>query len=118
MCHESWQPTSAAAAAESLTYTSTDGAEITAWLAEHGFDAVMIDYCFREGPIAEVTRAAAFERRSTMHENQCLRDIGSVLHQLPGQQPGTRIAVIGFCLSGTYAYDLTAVRSDLATREG
>jgi carboxymethylenebutenolidase len=145
MCHESWQPTSAATAAESLTFTATDGAEIPAWryrsaqakgaclvlpdiygpspfyhaitarLAEHGFDAVMIDYFFREGPIAEVTQAAAFERRSTMDENQCLRDIGTVIRQLPGQQSGTRIAVIGFCLSGTYAYDLTAVRPDLAT---
>ena len=93
MCHESGQPAGAAAAAESLSFTATDGAEIPAWryrsaqakgaclvlpdiygpspfyhaitarLAEHGFDAVMIDYFFREGPIAEVTRAAAFERR-------------------------------------------------------
>ncbi len=146
MCHESWQPTGAAAAAESLSFTATDGAGIPAWryrsaqargaeargaclvlpdiygpspfyhavtarLAEHGFDAVMIDYFFREGPIAEVTRAAAFERRSAMDENRCLRDIGAVIDQLPG----TRTALIGFCLSGTYAYDLTAVRSDLAT---
>jgi carboxymethylenebutenolidase len=145
MCHESWQPTGAAAAAEILTFTAADGAEIPAWryrgaqakgaclvlpdiygpspfyhaitarLAEQGFDAVMIDYFFREGPLAETTRAAAFGRRSTMDENRCLTDIGSVIDQLPGQQPGTRIAVIGFCLSGTYAYDLTAVRSDLAT---
>jgi carboxymethylenebutenolidase len=50
-----------------------------------------------------------------MDENGCLRDIGAVIDQLPGRQPGTRIALIGFCLSGTYAYDLTAVRSDLAT---
>jgi carboxymethylenebutenolidase len=145
MCHESWQPTGTAAAAETRTFTTADGTDIPGWhyrgtqargaclvlpdiygpspfyhevtarLAEQGFDAVMIDYFFREGPIAEMTREAAFGRRSTMDENQCLADIGTVLDQLPGQRPGTRIAVVGFCLSGTYAYDLTALRSDLAT---
>ena len=145
MCHESWRPADAAAASEALTFKAADGAEIPAWryqgrqakgaclvlpdiygpspfyhavtarLAGHGFDAVMVDYFFREGPIAETTRAAAFERRATMDENRCLADIGTVIDQLPGRRPGTRIAVIGFCLSGTYAFDLTAVRSDLAT---
>jgi len=145
MCHESWQPSGTAATAETRTFTATDGTDIPGWryhgtqaegaclvlpdiygpspfyhevtarLAGEGFDAVMIDYFFREGPIAEVTREAAFGRRSAMDENQCLADIRTVLDQLPGQRPGTRIAVIGFCLSGTYAYDLTAVRSDLAT---
>ena len=145
MCHESWQPGSAATAGETLAFTAADGAQIPAWryrgartrgtclvlpdiygpspfyhavtarLAEHGFDAVMIDYFFRQGPITEVTRAAAFERRSTMDENQCLRDIGAIIDQLPGQRPGTRTALVGFCLSGTYAYDLAAVRADLAT---
>jgi carboxymethylenebutenolidase len=88
---------------------------VTARLAEHGFDAVMIDYFFRQQPIAAATREAAFERRSTMDENQCLRDIGTVIDQLPGRRPGGRTALVGFCLSGTYAYDLTAVRPDLAT---
>jgi carboxymethylenebutenolidase len=145
MCHESWQPDGAATAAETRTFVAADGTDIPGWrypaaqargaclvlpdiygpspfyhevtarLAGHGFDAVMIDYFFRQGPIAEVTREAAFGRRSTMDENQCLADIGTVLDQLPGQRPGTPIAVLGFCLSGTYAYDLTAVRPDLAT---
>jgi len=145
VCHESWQPAGAAAAAETLTFTTSDGAEMPGWrygggqakgaclvlpdiygpspfyhavtarLAEQGFDAVMIDYFFREGPIAEMTRPAAFERRSTMDEPRCLSDIGAVLDQHPARQPGNKIGVIGFCLSGTYAYDLTAVRSDLAT---
>ena len=88
---------------------------VTARLAGHGFDAVLIDYFFREGPITEVTREAAFARRSAMDENRCLRDIDAVIGQLPGRQPGTRTALVGFCLSGTYAYDLTAVRADLAT---
>jgi carboxymethylenebutenolidase len=145
VCHETWQPTGAGTAAETLDLTAEDGTRIPAWryraqhsrgtclvlpdiygpspfyheitarLAGHGFDAVMIDYFFREGPIAEVTREAAFARRSTMDENRCLADIGMVLDQLPRRAPDAPVAVVGFCLSGTYAYDLTAVRADLAT---
>lgn len=88
---------------------------VTSLLAREGYAAVLADYFFRQGPITEVTREAAFGRRSFMDENLCLRDIGDVVDQLAVDHGAGRVGIVGFCLSGTFVLDLASVRDDLAT---
>lgn len=84
-------------------------------LGQSGFHTVMVDYFFREGALQDSSREAAFERRSSMDENLCLSDISRVLSQLTEDGTDRTIGVVGFCLSGTFAFDLTTMRDDLAT---
>ncbi len=88
---------------------------VAALMAEEGYETVLADYFFRQGPIAEITREAAFARRASMNENLCLRDISDVVDQLAVEHRADRIGLLGFCLSGTFALDLTSMRDDLAT---
>ena len=145
MCHEKWLPEGEARTGHERAFIAPDGATIPGWhhrgtgtrgaclvlpdiygpspfyhrltelLAGHGYDTVMIDYLFRQGPLAEKTREAAIARRANMDENVCLKDVSSVLTGLAAEQDGGRVGLIGFCLSGTYAFDLTTVHADLAT---
>ena len=83
-------------------------------LAQGGYRTVLADYFYRQGPIAEITREAAFARRAGMDENLCLRDISEVIDALRATTTSPRVAVMGFCLSGTFVFDLTTMRDDLA----
>lgn len=88
---------------------------LAALLADEGYETVLVDYFFRQGPIAELTRDAAFARRAPMDENLCLQDIGDVIDQLAAERPAARVGIVGFCLSGSFALDLSSLRGDLAT---
>jgi carboxymethylenebutenolidase len=88
---------------------------VAALLAQDGYRTILVDYFYREGPIAEITREAAFGRRSNMDENLCLRDVSEVIDALRSETASGRVAVMGFCLSGTFVFDLTTMREDLAT---
>ena len=83
-------------------------------LAAGGYRTFVADYFYREGPIAEITREAAFGRRSKMDENLSLRDISEVVDALRTGAGSDRVAVMGFCLSGTFVFDLTTMRDDVA----
>jgi carboxymethylenebutenolidase len=88
-------------------------AEIARRLATEGFTTTLVDYFFREGPLAEPTREAAFARRAPMDELRALRDLDAAITQLGA--PGTRTGLIGFCLAGQFALDICSWRPDLAT---
>lgn len=88
--------------------------EITRRLAAAGFTATLVDYFFREGPLADPSREAAFARRADLDEQRALRDLDAAVDQLgPGGAAG-RTGLIGFCLAGQLALDLCAHRRDLA----
>lgn len=87
---------------------------VTAQLAEAGYDATLVDYFVREGALAEKSREAAFARRAKMNENTCLADISTAIDVIAGDDD-SRKGLVGFCLSGTFAWDITTMRSDLAT---
>lgn len=138
-------PEATCPAATRLSFSISDGTEMPAWqyettaekgaclllpdiyglspfyhhvgtlLADGGYRTVLADYFYREGPIAEITREAAFGRRSKMDENRCLRDVSEVVDTMQSGTNSSRVAVMGFCLSGTFVLDLTTMRDDLAT---
>src|SRR5918999_4927679 len=87
---------------------------VTAQLAAAGYEATLVDYFVREGSLAEKSREAAFARRAQMNENTCLADISTAIDVLAGGDD-SRKGLVGFCLSGTFAWDITTMRSDLAT---
>jgi carboxymethylenebutenolidase len=91
--------------------------EIAARLATAGFHALLPDVFFRQGPLAERTREAAFARRGQLDDLQGLADHASAIQWLRGQPGvvGARVGTLGFCMGGTFVLNLAAGREDLAT---
>src|SRR6266540_4092666 len=80
---------------------------LAARLAAAGFEALLPDFFFRVGPLAERTREAAFARRAGLDESRSLEDIRAALHWLRDRPGHTgRIGTVGFCMGGTFALDL------------
>ena len=91
--------------------------DLAARLAAAGHHALVPDYFFRQGPLAEHTREAAFARRGRLDENQTLADLTAALGWL-SDQPSTadgRVGTVGFCMGGTMVLDLAAIHDHLAT---
>lgn len=84
-------------------------------LAAAGFQALVPEIFFRQGPLPERTMDAAVGRRAQLDENQAQRDLSDAVDWLHSTQPGRRIATIGFCMGGTQTLDLAARRDDLVT---
>jgi len=85
-------------------------------LALAGFTALLPDFFFRQGPLAEPTREAAMARREQLDQNQTLVDLSQALDWLHLQPfAAGRLGTIGFCMGGTLVLDLAAERDDLAT---
>lgn len=84
-------------------------------LALAGFTAYLPDFFFRQGPLAERTIEAAFERRGRLDTDQAIADLLAVIdHGRAGA--GTAVAgAIGFCLGGTFVLRLAAAARDLAS---
>ncbi|MBI2756854.1 MAG: dienelactone hydrolase family protein [Chloroflexi bacterium] len=90
---------------------------LAARLASAGFVALLPDYFFRQGPLAERKVEVAFQRRAKLDEVGALQDLSVALDVL-GQQTGLRgdcLGTVGFCMGGTLVLDLAALRDDLAT---
>lgn len=87
---------------------------VTAQLAAAGYDATLLDYFVREGALGQRSRESAFARRAQMNENTCLADISAAIDILTGGDVNCK-GLVGFCLSGTFAWDITTMRTDLAT---
>lgn len=87
--------------------------EITRRLARCGHRAMLVDHHFREGPLTEHSREAAFARRESMDETQALRDLDAAIDSVGDRSD--RVGVVGFCLAGQFALDLAAQRADLVT---
>ena len=85
-------------------------------LALAGFTALLPDYFFRQGRLAERTREAAMARREQLDQNQTLVDLSQAIDWLHLQPfAAGPIGTIGFCMGGTFVLDLAAERDDLAT---
>ncbi len=91
--------------------------DLAARLAVAGFHALLPDYFFRQGPLAEQTREVAFARRRQLDDLRALADHGTAIDWLRGQPGvvGGRTGTIGFCMGGTFVLNLAAVRDDLAS---
>lgn len=81
------------------------------------YDAIVPEFFFREGPLAEMSREAVIERRAKLDDERVIRDLGTSIDWLRAQPRfgGGRVGTIGFCLGGTFVLNLAAVRDDLAT---
>jgi carboxymethylenebutenolidase len=85
-------------------------------IAASGRLALLVEYFFRVGPIAEPTFELAIERRGRLDENGTLRDLAGALDWLRARNDvsGSRLGTIGFCMAGTFALNLSARHDDLA----
>ena len=84
-------------------------------LAAAGFQALVPEIFFRQGPLPERTMDAAVARRAQLDENQTQRDLLAAVDWLRTRQSGPRVGTIGFCMGGTHTLDLAARRDDLVT---
>lgn len=91
--------------------------DLAARLATAGFNALLPDYFFRQGGLAQRDRALAVARRSKLDEQNSLRDLLAALDWLKGARGvvGDRLGTVGFCMGGTFVLNLAAERGDLAT---
>lgn len=71
-------------------------------LAEAGCAAILPDLFRREGPLSEVTREAAFDRRAKLDDARAVAEIGTALAWLETES-GASGATLGFCLGGNLA---------------
>ena len=89
---------------------------IAARLAQAGFQALLPEYFFRLGPLAERTRDAAIERRGRLDQRLTLNDLESAASWLRARpEANGRMGTVGFCMGGTLVLDLTPLVADVAT---
>lgn len=90
---------------------------LAAVLADERFDALVPEFFFRQGPLAEQTFEAAFGRKAKLDEQRALEDLSAAVDWLRARPrfTGQRVGTIGFCLGGSFVLDLAATRADLAT---
>ena len=90
---------------------------LAARLATAGFQVLLPEFFFRQGPLAERNFDLAFARRGQLNEEQTLTDLNAAINWLKAQPnvEGDKIGTIGFCMGGTFVLDLAARRSDLAS---
>lgn len=87
--------------------------QLAARLAAQGFQVLLPEYFFRQGPITESGHGAAFQRRAQLDEKQSVEDMRAAVEWLRGQSGGAPVGVIGFCMGGTFALDLASTEDDL-----
>jgi carboxymethylenebutenolidase len=87
-----------------------------ALLAQAGFQALVPDFFFRQGPLSDPpSKEAAFGRRARLDEAGSLDDLRAAIAWLRDASGHTRVGTIGFCMGGTFALDLAATEDDLAS---
>lgn len=84
-------------------------------IAQTGLQVVLPDFFFRQGPLAEQTKEAAFGRRAQLDEVQTLDDLHAVIAWLREHGAGERVGTIGFCMGGTFVLDLASTEDDLVS---
>lgn len=89
--------------------------DLAARLAVAGFAALVPEYFFRLGPLAERDLQLAQERRARLDENITQEDFLAAIDWLKSATGAARVGTIGFCMGGTQVLDLAARRRDLAT---
>lgn len=91
--------------------------QLSARLAAAGFLAAQPEYFFRQAPLANSSREAAFARRGQLDERQTVQDLTVALDWLAARPEVTaaRLGTVGFCMGGTFVLNLAARRDDLAS---
>lgn len=80
-------------------------------LAAAGFTTLLPDLFYRQGPIPDRDRDAAFARRASFSEPDALSDLSAALAYLRGEEGLARIGAIGFCMGGSLVMLLAARES-------
>jgi carboxymethylenebutenolidase len=79
------------------------------------FQALVPDFFFREGRLAESSREAAFARPALLDEARAVDDLAAALTFLRERSGRQRVGTVGFCMGGTFALDLASSEEDLVT---
>ena len=90
--------------------------DLAARLADAGFEALVPEYFFRQGPLPERSYEAAGARRKNLDETRSVEDLRAALGWMR-RRPGYagRVGTAGFCMGGTFVLDLAAFEDDLVT---
>jgi dienelactone hydrolase len=91
--------------------------DLAARLAGAGFHALLPEPFFRQGPLANRGREAAFARRAQLDDLLAIAGYMAAADWLQARPEiaSGRVGTIGFCMGGTFVLDLAAERDDLAT---
>jgi carboxymethylenebutenolidase len=84
-------------------------------IAASGVQVLLPDFFFRQGPLPEQTRQAAFARRSQLDEARTIDDLRAAIDWLREVGPHRKVGTIGFCIGGTFVLDLACLEDDLVT---
>jgi carboxymethylenebutenolidase len=84
-------------------------------IAASGFQVLLPDFFFRQGPLPERTRQAAFARRARLDEARTIDDLRAAIEWLRAVGPDAKVGTIGFCMGGTFVLDLACLEDDLVT---
>jgi dienelactone hydrolase len=85
-------------------------------LADEGFEVLLPDFFFRQGPLPERTIENARTRRAQLDEVAALDELAQSLAWLQARPSyHGAIGTVGFCMGGTFALDLASLRGDLVT---
>ena len=87
---------------------------LTGLLADQGYTALLADFFFRQGPLSEPGKEAAFARRGQLDETQSVADLDQALDWLKEKSGSEITGIIGFCMGGTFVLDLASTRKDIA----
>jgi dienelactone hydrolase len=87
-----------------------------ALLAGAGFQALVPDLFFRQGPLPEApSHQDAFARRARLDEANSLDDLRAAIAWLHGASGRARVGTVGFCMGGTFALDLASTDDELVS---
>ncbi len=85
-------------------------------LANAGFQALVPDFFFRQGPLPEPpSKEAAFGRRAQLDETRTLDDLRAAIAWLRERSGRAAVGTVGFCMGGTFVLDLAATEDDLVS---
>ena len=89
--------------------------DLCARLSANGLQAVMPDYFFRQGPLEERTFELAAARRAGLDEAGTLDDLRALIEWVRERaaEPEQPVGILGFCMGGTLALDLSALEREL-----
>ncbi|WP_416981198.1 dienelactone hydrolase family protein [Streptomyces sp. T028] len=88
---------------------------LAALLAGAGFQALLPDVFFRQGPLPEPGAEAAIARRARLDEKQSLDDLHAAVDWLRTRSTTVPVGTVGFCMGGTFGLDLASTRDELVT---
>jgi carboxymethylenebutenolidase len=88
---------------------------LAALIAAAGFQVLLPEFFFRQGPLTEATKDAAFARRAQLDEADSVEDLRAAIAWLRSNSPAPRVGTVGFCMGATFALDLASTQDALAT---